>query len=175
MKYNTQENNYILDAILKKYGTDSQLDMFMEESLELCNALLNFELNRLSGIAYLDFKGEIADVMIMTEQIKRSEYGKQIQDEKDLLTYNYKFYGIQEHRKKLCLYASETALLVRKKLSRPDKEFDLMDMIRGFARLDKILDCIKEGDRIGVEGRVGEIKELYQERITKVEKRVFNG
>lgn len=174
MAYITKEIKDVLHGAIEKWGINSQLGMLMEESFEMVNAFATSEIYPNDKECYLNILGEIADVFIMVQQIKFSFYGDEIKRLKGLINIEYNYYGVFEHRKRLCYHASNIGLQIRKKLSRPDKEFSLHYLLNEIARLDIILDCLKQGDSVGVSTEPNQLKELYLDRIEKVSKRVFN-
>ncbi len=64
----TQINTPILERIIAQNGGDKQLDVAVEEMAELTKEIIKFKRGKGDPIAIAE---EIADVLIMIEQVKR--------------------------------------------------------------------------------------------------------
>jgi NTP pyrophosphatase (non-canonical NTP hydrolase) len=76
------EKTTLYKAVIKKYGAHPQLDMAMEESAELIQAINKFKRKPTKETIH-NLCSEIADVEIMLEQLR-------LMLNKDLLIYNIK-------------------------------------------------------------------------------------
>lgn len=67
-------DRYILGKAVETYGTESQVDMAIEEMSELTKALLKYRRASKTNIgiaqAHFDIQEEMADVEIMLDQLK---------------------------------------------------------------------------------------------------------
>lgn len=64
----TIQQELILQKAVEKWGSESQIDMCIEECSELIQALCKYKRNSIGDISNL--KGELADVFIMVRQMK---------------------------------------------------------------------------------------------------------
>ena len=60
----------ILNAAIKHYGRDSQIDMMIEEMSELIKALLKYRRSGYHQTLLCEIREEMADVRIMLDQMK---------------------------------------------------------------------------------------------------------